>query len=121
MAKTDIGRTNYLAGLGAADSVARHYAQLGLNVVQQRFRGKRGEIDLIVRDGPTTVFVEVKRAKTHANAAERVSADKIRRLWITAEEYCARTSTELLSDMRFDVALVDQLGRVVVHENALMA
>lgn len=115
------GKTNYLAGLGAEDSVARDYSDRGCQVVNQRFRGKRGEIDLVVQDGPTTVFVEVKKAKTHANAALRVTQPKMKRLWSAAEEYVSRLSTGLMTDIRFDVALVDEMGRIEIHENALMA
>ena len=115
------GKTNYLAGLGAEDSVARDYSDRGCQVISQRFRGKRGEIDLVVQDGTTTVFVEVKKAKTHAGAALRVTGTKIRRLFMTAEEYLSRLSTGMMTDMRFDVALVDELGRVEIRENALMA
>lgn len=115
------GKTNYLAGLGAEDSVARDYSDRGCQVINQRFRGKRGEIDLVVQDGPTTVFVEVKKAKTHAGAALRVTNNKAKRLWMTAEEYLSRLSTGLMTDMRFDVALVDEMGRIEIRENALMA
>ena len=121
MTKSIQGKTNYLAGLGAEDSVARDYTIKGCRVVNQRFRGRRGEIDLVIQDGPTTVFVEVKKAKTHANAAMRVTSSKVKRLWATAEEYVSRQSTGLMTDMRFDVALVDEMGRIEIRENALMA
>lgn len=115
------GKSNYLAGLGAEHSVARDYSGRGCQVISQRFRGKRGEIDLVVQDGPTTVFVEVKKAKTHAGAALRVTQNKMQRLWMTAEEYLSRLSTGLMTDTRFDVALVDEMGRIEIRENALMA
>ena len=115
------GQTNYLAGLGAEDIVSRFYERQGSSVIQHRFRGKRGEIDIVVQDGPTIVFVEVKRSTTHAGGALRVTTDKIHRLRAIAEEYIGRMSTGLLTDMRFDVALVDEQGRIQIHENALMA
>jgi len=115
------GQINYLAGLGAEDMVARYYEDKGHRVLLKRFRGRRGEIDLVAKDGQTTVFVEVKRSKSHASAALRVTQNKIQRLWMTAEEYLARYSLNLETDMRFDVALVDELGRVKIHENAMMA
>lgn len=120
MANIQRGRTNYLAGLGAEDAVARDYEGRGLKIIRQRFRGKRGEIDLVAQDGFTTVFVEVKSAKTHSHAALRVTPDKVQRLCQTAEEYAARLPSGSLTEMRFDVALVDDMGRVKIHENALM-
>jgi len=115
------GQVNYLAGLGAEDIVARNYEDRGLRILKTRFRGRRGEIDLIVQDGLTTVFVEVKQSRSHASAASRVTQSKVQRLWATAEEYLARFSLSLMTDMRFDVALVDEHGRIEIHENALMA
>jgi len=115
------GQANYLAGLGAEDIVARNYEDRGFRIVQTRFRGRRGEIDLVVQEGQTTVFVEVKQSRSHSSAALRVIDSKVQRLWTTAEEYLARFSLSLLTDMRFDVALVDEQGRVKIHENALMA
>jgi putative endonuclease len=112
------GKTNYMAGLMAEESVERLYAEKGCEVLSQRFRAKRGEIDLIVRDGPTVVFVEVKKARNHAAAALRVTSSKMTRLWMAAEEFLARLSTGLMTDCRFDVALVDEFGRVELRENA---
>lgn len=112
------GKTNYVEGLLAEDSVERLYAEKGCEILTQRFRAKRGEIDLIVRDGPTVVFVEVKKARNHASAALRVTSTKMARLWMAAEEFLARLSTGLMTDCRFDVALVDEHGRVELRENA---
>ena len=67
------GQVNYLAGLVAEDIVARNYEDRGLRILKTRFRGRRGEIDLIVQDGQTTVFVEVKHSRSHASAALRVT------------------------------------------------
>ena len=60
--------------LGAAgeDAVARMFADQGCDVLLRDFRVPKGEIDLIVRDGLSLVFAEVKtrRAKTPERAAE---------------------------------------------------
>lgn len=118
--KVQRGTTNYLAGLGAEHSVERVYADKGCKVISQRFRAKRGEIDLIVQDGPTVVFVEVKKARHHAAAAMRITSSKMTRLWAAAEEFLSRLSTGLTTDCRFDVALVDDLGRIELQENAIV-
>ena len=112
------GQTNYLSGLGAEDSVARYYNERGCPVIGQRYRGKRGEIDLIVQDGDAVVFVEVKKARSHAAAAVRVTQAKMARLWGAAEEYLGGLTSGLLTECRFDVALVDGQGQVDIRENA---
>ena len=59
--------------LGAAgeDAAARMFADQGCDVLLRDFRVPKGEIDLIVRDGLSLVFAEVKtrRAKTPERAA----------------------------------------------------
>ncbi|KPQ05490.1 MAG: putative endonuclease [Rhodobacteraceae bacterium HLUCCA12] len=115
------GLVGYLSGQVAESQVADHYAQNGMTIAARRWRGKGGEIDLILRDGDALVFVEVKRSRHHARAAERLSARQIARLFDAAGEYMAATCDTALVDARFDVALVDGAGRVAIIENALHA
>ena len=115
------GTTSYHAGLAAEDCVARHYARAGHAIDARRWRGKGGEIDVIARTDAETVFVEVKRSDTHAAAAARVSDRQIRRLFDCAGEYMGTLPDGMLSQVRFDVALVDAQGRVEILENALSA
>ena len=113
------GSRNYHAGMAAEDCAARHYQSSGCTVLERRWRGKGGELDLIVCGGDATVFVEVKRAETHAEAAARIGDRQIGRLRDVAAEYMATLPDGMLSDVRFDIALVDAMGRVDVLENAL--
>ena len=115
------GTTSYHAGLAAEDCVARHYAQSGRPILAQRWRGKGGEIDVIARDGADTVFVEVKKSDSHAAAARRISDRQVRRLFDCAAEYMGTLPDGLLASVRFDVALVDDVGRIEIIENALGA
>ncbi|MBK5933640.1 putative endonuclease [Rhodovulum imhoffii] len=113
--------TGYHAGLAAEGIAARHYAALGLSVLAHRWRGKSGEIDLILRDGAGLVFVEVKHSTSFAWAASRLSPRQTRRICAAASEFLATRPRGQLTECRFDVALVDGQGRVEVIENALMA
>ncbi|MCK0168087.1 YraN family protein [Jannaschia sp. S6380] len=115
------GTTSYHAGLAAEDSVARYYERAGHDVLARRWRGKGGEIDVIVQDGPDTVFVEVKKSDTHAAAALRVSERQIHRLFDCAGEYMGTLPDGMNAAVRFDVALVDGVGRIEIVENALSA
>lgn len=108
-----------MAGIAAEDIVERHYQISGHDILKQRYRGKQGEIDLIVSDGATVVFVEVKKSKTHARAATRVSRRQQSRILQTAAEYMATLPTGQLTDCRFDVALVNQFGDLEILENAI--
>ena len=74
------GRTEYHAGLAAEDSIARDYERRGFPVARRRWRGRGGEIDLIARDGEGLIFIEVKKSRDFATAAQRLGARQMARL-----------------------------------------
>lgn len=117
-ARADRGRASYLSGLAAEDIVARDYARRGHPLRDSRWRGKRGEIDLVMEDGDGIVFVEVKKSRDFDAAMSRVTPAQVRRLYATGEEYLGGLPRGSLTDVRFDVALVDSAGQVQVVENA---
>jgi putative endonuclease len=96
-----------ILGQDGEDVACAALRRLGYTIVERRFRTRRGEIDIIARDGPTLVFVEVKgRDREHAGTPmEAVTSQKRRRLMHVALEYLA---TRGLADAgcRFDVVAV---------------
>lgn len=112
------GKVGYLAGLAAEAAVASAYEQSGQPVVARRWRCIAGEIDLVARDGATIVFVEVKKGRTHDSAMERLGRRQIQRIWDAATIFLSREPKGTLTDIRFDVALVDTLGRIEIRRNA---
>ncbi|MDU8928811.1 YraN family protein [Alisedimentitalea sp. MJ-SS2] len=104
--------------MAAEDSVARDYARRDITEERRRYRARQGEIDLVMRDGATLVFVEVKKAASFDRAAESLSEQQIMRICGAAQEYLANAPDGLMTDMRFDVALVDAQGAVRILENA---
>ncbi|WP_299294087.1 YraN family protein [uncultured Tateyamaria sp.] len=115
--RVDRGRMSYLAGMAAENSVAAHYVAAGYVLQAERWRGRRGEIDLIFAGRDGVIFVEVKKSKTVESALAHVTPAQVRRLFATGEEYVATLETGSLTDVRFDVALVDAKGAVHVMEN----
>ncbi|WP_147107100.1 YraN family protein [Tateyamaria sp. syn59] len=112
------GRMAYHAGLAAEEIVARAYRAAGYTLVAERWRGRRGEIDLVFSTALGIVMVEVKASKTLAGAADHLTPAQIARLYRTADEYLGTLPNGSLTDVRFDVALVDQSGRLNILENA---
>ncbi|MEP2531845.1 YraN family protein [Shimia sp.] len=106
--------------MAAEDSVARAYTGQGMTIAHRRWRGQGGEIDLIVRDGEKVIFVEVKKSRSHNQAATRVLPSQIARIQASGEEFLGSEPNGLLTEARFDVALVDAMGRTEIIENALM-
>jgi len=73
-----------------AEATACDYLQRqGLKLVERNYLCKRGEIDLIMRDGQDTVFVEVRyrRSDRFGSSAESVDWRKQAKLLATAEHY----------------------------------
>lgn len=89
-----------------AESIALAYLQShGLKLVTRNYRCKAGEIDLIMRDQSTLVFVEV-RLRKHAEfggAASSITASKQRKLIHTAEHYLQQMGD---TACRFDAILM---------------
>jgi putative endonuclease len=115
------GALNYLSGHCAEHAVARHYCDQGQAILAMNWRGKGGEIDIIVRDQDRIIFIEVKKASSHALAAERLGARQIERIYAAAAEFLGGEPDGELTPAQFDVALVDQLGRIEILENAITA
>jgi putative endonuclease len=90
----------------------------GLVLVEANFACKGGEIDLIVRDGATLVFVEVRERADdgHGGAAASIGPRKIRRIIHAAETYLQRFDD--LPACRIDVVAIDA-GRIEWLQNAI--
>jgi len=112
------GAVSFHGGLAAEDIGARDYEQRGMPIVDRRWRRQGGEIDLIACRGEGFVFIEVKKSRHHRGAAERLSPAQMQRIYAGASEYLAETPLGQNTDARFDVALVDQSGRLQIIENA---
>ncbi len=93
-------------GRDAETLAASYLQQHGLRIVERNWRCRFGEIDLIARDGPSLVFVEVRaRTSSHyGGAAESIDRRKRSRLIAAATEYLARAG--LHTPCRFDAVLM---------------
>lgn len=89
---------------------AAHFLRAaGLDIVTRNYRCKAGEVDLVCRDGPTLVFVEVRcRSRLgFASAAASVTPAKQRRLVAAAQHYLQRHRLAERSPCRIDVITFD--------------
>jgi len=101
-----------VVGQAGEDAVAACYAAAGYTVLDRNWRVREGELDLVVRDGRTIAFCEVKtrRGDAFGLPIEAVTARKRQRLrllagrWLDEHEGRARS-------LRFDVASVRPDGR----------
>ena len=94
-------------GADAEAMAAAFIERKGLKVVARNYRCRLGEIDLVARDGPTTVFIEVRQRASSAFGGARASitAAKRQRLLKAARYYLSRLAT--LPRCRFDALLIE--------------
>lgn len=92
--------------LACAELERRGYA-----ILARRYRTRFGEIDIVARDGATTVFVEVKArgGDGFGSGAEAVTGWKQRRIAMMAVDYLSRHRLQD-TPCRFDVVAVDVRG-----------
>jgi putative endonuclease len=123
-------------GRGDRRTIGRHGEQLaashlrrkGLTLLASNYRSRRGEIDLVVRDRRTLVFVEVKtRVMVAAHARMRASSDvwwpsrqRVRQrraaaAWLAATRHPSPATRQI----RFDViaVLISPSGELVDLEH----
>lgn len=77
----------------------------GLTLLARNFRTRAGEIDIVARDGPSLVFVEV-RSRSHphfAGAAASVTRRKQQRIVHAAQLFLQRNRSMASLPCRFDV------------------
>ncbi len=105
---------NLAHGRSGEQAAKRHLQKLGLKYLTANFRGKRGEIDLVFRDGDCLVFVEVKaRSKdSWTRPAAAVNKRKRMRLTHTAFDYLRLLDSPPVK-VRFDVVEVVLQGDAV--------
>lgn len=98
------------SGKQAEALAVRFLERAGLRVLQQNFRCRGGEIDIVCRDGKVLVFVEVRlrRNAHYGGAAASITAHKQARIILAARHYLAAHAATN-SDCRFDCILLDAL------------
>ena len=74
---------------GESDAV-RFLVNAGLVILDRNWRSRRGEIDIIARDGADLVFVEVKTRASlaYGHPFEAVTPAKLARLRVLASQWC---------------------------------
>ena len=96
---------------GEAEALAERFlSKQGLKLVARNVRCRGGEIDLVMQDGRSLVFVEV-RLRTHkafGSAAESVALRKQQRVILAAQHFLAQRSDT--PPCRFDVIALDGLS-----------
>jgi putative endonuclease len=118
-------------GLLGEELAAAHFQRLGFSVLARNARTRHGEIDLIVFDGQTLVFVEVKTRRTGSlrsrpeplawlRPRQRVRLRRLAVAWLSAAGHDGeRRSRPAARTIRFDAVgvIVDGAGGLLCLEH----
>lgn len=96
-------------GQKAETFAARYLKHQGLKLLERNFTSSFGEIDLIMKDNETLVFIEVKfrTDSDWADAVETVTISKQQKIIKTAKHYKQKHKISEYIACRFDVIAID--------------
>ena len=102
-----MGADRQATGAAAEAAALHHLHRAGLTLIARNVRYRGGELDLVMRDGDCTVFVEVRyrTSSAYGGAAASVDASKQRRLLHAAQCYLHQHPAMANAPCRFDVVL----------------
>ena len=111
-------RNRQRLGRRAERRAERHLRRQGLRVVARNYARRTGEIDLVMLDGASLVFVEVRYRGPSAWTLPLTSVDaaKQRRLVRTAELYRRDHPEHRFRTVRFDVVAVTKRNYALACE-----
>jgi putative endonuclease len=102
-----MSRARQILGKTGEDLACRELERRGYAIVARRYRRRGGELDIVARDGPTLVFVEVKArdGRAFGGAADAITGFKRRRITQLARDYMMRFHVSNCP-CRFDVVSI---------------
>jgi len=92
-------------GQSAEQCASRYLTQQGLKLVTSNYRSRYGEIDLIMQDKDSLVFIEVRARKNqqYGSGAETIDSHKQQKIIKTAENFLQKNRRFANSPCRIDV------------------
>ncbi|BDB96468.1 YraN family protein [Candidatus Hydrogenosomobacter endosymbioticus] len=110
---------SYRTGVEGERLACEFLERRGYGVLQRRYKTKAGEIDLVMKDKDAIVFVEVKKRKKMADAAEALSRTQFNRIADAAAIFTGSSDVEC-SEIRFDLVCMSSDGNINHIKNISM-
>jgi putative endonuclease len=90
-----------------AETIALWYLRLkGYRLLARRYKSPAGEVDLVMRRGQTTAFIEVKARPTVNDAIEAVTPYQSKRIAAAAGFFMSRDDMAAKGFCRFDIVAI---------------
>ena len=96
------------AGKQHEDRALAYLEEKGLKTIERNFHSYRGEIDLIMLDNETLVFIEVRyrRNNLYGSAAESVTRKKQQHLIMASQYFLQTKKQHQARACRFDIVAI---------------
>jgi putative endonuclease len=114
-------KSSYAIGIAAELSARELLESKSYHILAQRYKTKAGEIDLVARRGDHLAFVEVKRRKTHDEAAWAIAPRQQARIALAAEVFLGEHGALAQCSASFDVILISPTQGCAHIEQAFLA
>lgn len=104
-----VAQTHLTVGAWAEDLALHYLQQQGLKICMRNFRCRLGEIDLIMQEKQTLVFVEVKYRQKHrfGGALAAITPIKCKKMHQTASYYLQQRGLYDVVPCRFDAIVIE--------------
>lgn len=99
-------RSAYFLGLRAETLAVARLRIVGWRILDRRFLGGGGEIDIVAARGDCVAFVEVKARATLDAAITSINAQKMRRMRLAANAWLVRNPWAAGKTLRADAVLL---------------
>jgi len=110
-------KTNHASGVEAEEQACKFLRANGFKIIQERYKCKHGEIDIIAQRDELLVFVEVKKRGSFG-ADDPITQTQKKRIINAAMQYLSDNPEKNDLDMRFDSILVDSSKTLAHIEDA---
>ncbi|MDX9802372.1 MAG: YraN family protein [Spirochaetia bacterium] len=113
----------YEKGKSGEDKACKYLEKKGYTVIARNYRSKKGEIDIVAKDGSFLVFVEVKSwgSVPFSEAGFSIGRLKKSRMIKTVKQYLFENQKSVSGlDIRFDLIFINPREGTLTHsENAI--
>ena len=105
------------AGLQGEEKAASYLLNNGFVMIERNFRTRKGEIDIIAKQGSMLIFVEVKTSNVYSEETLEYSVNyRKRNKIITTSRYFLMKNPEYDEyEIRYDIIFICGQDRKVIH------
>ncbi len=108
----NVNKTSYDIGLFSEELATKYLIDNGFSILENRYKSKYGEIDIIASKGKSLHFVEVKKRNSEIEGLYSITNRQKSRIENTAEIYLSKLNNHIFEDIFFDVIILSKFFKM---------